>query len=668
MNRNPAAFHDDGFREPGEGPDLKGTAMAYRTLLGILVTLGLSIGAQAIDLRGKVSDASGKPVPGAIVELATAKLKDTTGSEGAYALGSGPISIKALPAPAAVSPRLVGGVLELALPRNAPVRVEILDLKGNLLEKAATERAPSGTYRLNLDGRMPADRLLIIKASIGSETTVFRCLPSVAGWVPGMRPQSSEGPAPGGLVAVSTGGPSEGLAKAAASVDTLTASAVGYQTRRIPIAAYDQILDITLESAGCVVPQPPSSRDAVTIDMAATGGAPAYLASGMIYGIAEDGVQPPDSLLRGIKAKGFRAGRGVSEGCGQQAWNNHWKVIKAYYSRAKALGATLLLLVSDDYGYFCTFPGDGGDWTGLETFMGQLIDSVKANGMTGPDVRWELWNEPDLDIFWPRTQAQWLETWKHAYRQVRAALPDAAIEGPSLASGPGGSWANAFYDYVKANDVVPDYFAWHEERGNDDPVADLAVADKALSGRGITGYQGFDVNEYGTIQEQNPGHSAWYLARFERTGMQGMRGNWADGTEFFSNMAGLAAPGWRPNGQYWIYKRYADQSGVRSGVVAGSQVDAVAYQDAAAGKSIIVVGNRGGVTGAVNVLVRNMPAWLQAQGAVKVTVERMPAGNGALAAPLAISSSRVPVACGSLAVALDWSNPADGYVVTLGRD
>ena len=309
-------------------------------------------------------------------------------------------------------------------------------------------------------------------------------------------------------------------------------------------------------SITCSPPTPPSAKDSVTLDMAVAQGSPTYLASGFIYGIAEDGTQPPTSLLSDIKVKGFRAGRGQSEGCGAQAWATHWNVIKAYYSRAKEVGATYLLLVSDDYGYFCTWPGDGGDWTGLTTFMTQLISNVQAAGMTGPDVRWELWNEPELSLFWNGTQAQWLETWKHAYQQIRAAIPGAVIEGPSLATGPGGSWMNTFLDYAKTNDVMPDYISWHEEGGGADPVADLATINRQLTSRGITGVKGFDANEYGTTSEQNPGHSAWFLARFDRAGFQGLRGNWADAT-FFSNMAELVAANWQPNSQYWVYKRYA---------------------------------------------------------------------------------------------------------------
>jgi len=418
-------------------------------------------------------------------------------------------------------------------------------------------------------------------------------------------------------------------------------------------------------SPTCTPPTPPTAKDTVTLDMAMAQGAPTYVGSGFIYGISEDGTQPPTALLSDIKVRGFRAGRGVTGGCGQAAWDSHWKVIKGYYARAKELGVPMQILVSDNYQYSCPLPGDGGDWTTFTTFMAQLIAEVKAAGMTGPDVRWELWNEPDYSGFWKGTQAQWLDTWKHAYEQVRAAIPDAMIEGPSLASGAGGSWMSAFLDYCKTNNVMPDYITWHVAGGGGDPVGDLATIKRGLSSRSITTVKGFDLNEYGSTGEQNPGHSAWFLARFDRSGIDGMRSNWAGGSEFFSNMGDLVTTNWAPNSQYWIYKRYADQTGLRTSVTPGMQVDAVAYQDACAAKSIVVVGNRGGVTGAVNVVIKNIPSWLQSAGSTKVLLEKMPAGKAALSAPMAVSNAAASVTCNAMTVTIDWATAADGYAITL---
>jgi hypothetical protein len=154
-----------------------------------------------------------------------------------------------------------------------------------------------------------------------------------------------------------------------------------------------------------------------------------------------------------------------------------------------------------------------------------------------------------------------------------------------------------------------------------------------------TGVKGFDANEYGATGEQNPGHSAWFLARFDRAGMRGLRGNWSD-PQFFSNMGDLVAANWMPNRQYWVYKRYADQTGLRTSVTAGTQVDAVAYQDACAAKSIIVVGNKGGTTES----------------------EKMPTGTAALSAPVVISNAAAAVTCNALTVTIKWARRLCGHV------
>jgi hypothetical protein len=127
----------------------------------------------------------------------------------------------------------------------------------------------------------------------------------------------------------------------------------------------------------------------------------------------------------------------------------------------------------------------------------------------------------------------------------------------------------------------------------------------------------------------------------------------------------LVAANWQPNSQYWIYKRYADQTGLRTSVTAGTQVDAVAYQDACAAKSIIVLGNKGGTTGAVNVVIHNIPAWLQRGGSTKVLLEKMPTGKAALAAPVVVSNASAAVTCNALTVTIDWATATDGYVVSL---
>jgi hypothetical protein len=94
-------------------------------------------------------------------------------------------------------------------------------------------------------------------------------------------------------------------------------------------------------------------------------------------------------------------------------------------------------------------------------------------------------------------------------------------------------------------------------------------------------------------------------------------------------------------------------------------VDAVGFQDADKSQAIIVVGNNGKTTGSVNVVVKNMPSWLQSGGLTKVLLEKMPTGESAVTAPTVVSNAAATVTCNALTVSINWATSTDGYVVTL---
>jgi hypothetical protein len=147
--------------------------------------------------------------------------------------------------------------------------------------------------------------------------------------------------------------------------------------------------------------------------------------------------------------------------------------------------------------------------------------------------------------------------------------------------------------------------------------------------------------------------------------VDGLRSNWGGGNGLYATMGGMVTSSWQPKGQWWIYKRYADQTGLQATVTAGSQADAVAYLDSATRKSIIVVGNKGSVTGTMSVKVTNIPADLQGTGPAQVLIENMPDGTAAVSAPTVVSNSSMTVTGNALTVPLSWSKAADGYAVTL---
>jgi hypothetical protein len=426
-------------------------------------------------------------------------------------------------------------------------------------------------------------------------------------------------------------------------------------------------------------PAPASGvADSMTIDMAASAGSPTYRASGFIYGVSQSAAAPSTSLTDQIKVRQMRAG-GSQLNCPDGGYVNgdlatRWNFIKAYYARAKRTGAHVEIILaalwgSDGVCAVPSWPGDNGDWTAYTTFLNTVIADAKAAGLTGPDIRWDLWNEPNI-FFWGGTQAQYLEMARRGTLALRAALPSTLIEGPSCACTPTNSWFTTYLDYVKINGVVPDILSWHALPG--DPATDAAAARSALSARGLS-VAGLDVNEYGAFgDEQQPGPSAWYIARLERCNCDGSRANWGmvgQTPSLYDTLGWLTtANAGQPMGQWWVYKRYADQTGLRTKLTPGASNahDGVVFQDSSAAKSIAVLGaTPSAPTGTIDVVYNNIPSYLVTNGSLNVLVERLPSTNAYVSAPTTVSKSRVTVSGNSITIPISWTNALDAYAVTL---
>jgi hypothetical protein len=415
----------------------------------------------------------------------------------------------------------------------------------------------------------------------------------------------------------------------------------------------------------------------ISVDFMSPLGPPTYRGSGFIYGLFADGTQPEQALQSEIKVQFIRVG-GAQLGFPVGGYVNgryleRWNAVKAYYARAKAIGAKLILLPHDLWGAdaVCNvprWPGDNGDWTEFTQFLTQVIADVKAAGMTGPDVQWDIWNEPDLltpVIFWGREQEQYLEMWKRAYRQIRAEIPDTVIVGPSTAGQPSSpsGWFIRYLNFIKANRVIPDYLSWHQLVPDSDPQTSKDDLVKMLSERGIS-VQGFQVNEYGANTcEQQAGPSAWYLGRFERTQTDALRANWGMGGGLYKGMGDLVTEGNQPMSSWWVYRRYAEMSGVLVALNPGKGVDGVASLDMNTQQGIILLGSRVGITGDVSVNLQNIPPEFLRDGKTNIRIERMPEGSGSLYEPELVFDQQMVVSGNSLSLPFLWNSSYEAYVI-----
>ncbi|WP_405652365.1 RICIN domain-containing protein [Streptomyces sp. NBC_00019] len=431
--------------------------------------------------------------------------------------------------------------------------------------------------------------------------------------------------------------------------------------------------------AATLLPAAPSQAvdTSVTVDFATAGGAPTYHASGMIYGMTPDGSLPQDHFFTDIKWHLMRAG-GAQLNSGGYAtsladYQARWNSTLAQYRRTAALGGTFVLLPHDLWGADGTtnqgWPGDNGDWTRFDNFVTQLINDVRANNMT---VQWDLWNEPDLEggVFWGASQAQYLQMWSRFYARVRAAFPNQLIVGPSSAHQPNSSntWWTTYLNYVKANNVAPDIYSWHDEPG--DPAADVGRANSTLAAAGLTNTRPYQINEYATLSMQSPGGGAWFIGRLERAGADGLRGNWASGTGLHDNEANLltknSAGQYLPLGEWFMYRYYGSQTGNIVNFIPGTNTDGLATKDNAAQNAKILLGSNGNAGNVTVNLTGLGTTSVVANGQVRAIVQRIPYNNGAaVAGPETIADTNLTVNNSAASVSIPWSNAKDGYTVTL---
>ncbi|KAJ5663063.1 hypothetical protein N7507_003794 [Penicillium longicatenatum] len=280
-----------------------------------------------------------------------------------------------------------------------------------------------------------------------------------------------------------------------------------------------------------------------TVNLAVTKGSPEHLASGFIYGIPDTEDFIPDHWYTDM---GFRYGR--AGGAQLEAPDRGWiwglseykgrlASTLSNYKTCRKYGADFIILPHDVWGTdhansSTVWPGDNGDWTDYDLFIRTLMADLKANNALEGLV-WDIWNEPDLTVFWNRTQQQWLDLYVRTHKLLRedADFDKVLISGPTLAGSPlsTNTWWTNWLSQVAGNKTIPDQYAYHLEGTSTDSTDDLQNSDSSLSAM-LKTYKmpsrQVNINEYANFAEQVPAGAAWWISRLERYNTLGLRGNW----------------------------------------------------------------------------------------------------------------------------------------------
>ncbi len=220
--------------------------MLLRVTFGLVLLMVLSASTQTINLQGIVSNRNEDPISGAIVTLMGQGIQDTTGADGAYSIKQSDMAVSSSFGSQYSKISINRDVLEFSLTTFSPVKLEILNVNGNLLKKQLLPNASPGRYRFNIKENSNWTGLLIIRISIEGRVTTVPFFPLYGGKYELNSSAESTLPAMGKLT------------KIAADIDSLKVTADGYETKIIGITSFDSEVNISLNaseeggrSAGC---------------------------------------------------------------------------------------------------------------------------------------------------------------------------------------------------------------------------------------------------------------------------------------------------------------------------------------------------------------------------------------------------------------------------------
>jgi hypothetical protein len=427
------------------------------------------------------------------------------------------------------------------------------------------------------------------------------------------------------------------------------------------------------------------AAESLSVNLAATTGAATSDGEGFLYGVSQDGTEPPDQFIQPLGITAMRSGGHATPtggwiGDGYTYGSSTKAQVAEVIAQAKrftagSYHAQYQVLLSDIYGADGSQPSDttwpctDDNCANYVTFLDDVVGAIQASGVT---VTYDIWNEPDTSAFWApgADTTQYFEMWDTADKTIKSLAPDALTVGPDFAADPAQNstrWSE-FLAHVKSAGTAPSEISDHLEDDGDDPVAVAKSIDSDLSANGISA-RPLSANEFLPENQQTAGQTAWYLGRFAQSGYaNAMRGNWAAccvNPYLAGTIVANGNGGYSYTGQWWSFRTYADLTGSlvsTSGEVGNTAISA--SEDSSKRRAVAVIGDLDGYTGAASVTFSGLSSvsWLANDGNVNVTVYRIP-DQSPLNSPDVVTSEIVSTSSGSITVPVTFAAANDAFAI-----
>ncbi len=399
------------------------------------------------------------------------------------------------------------------------------------------------------------------------------------------------------------------------------------------------------------------TADNVSVDFSSDQGAVTYRASGFLHGF--NSTTPVSADITPLKPQSLRSDY-TDFGSDPNT-----------YARSVSLGVTknIFILGNDWIGNKGGYNPSGGrivtsgqlsNWAAMVALD---VNTAISNGQT---FQWDIWNEPDISVFWTGTEAQYQAMWQTAVNTIRGINSGQIIVGPSTCCSPWGTWATDLMAFAKTNNVLPNIVAIHENTSPSQLESDVAAVKSYLAANdpGIKQVDTTEIIDPG--DPNNEGTELQFLAAAEHAGVGAAARSCWNSDCFDNSLDGLTNNGLIA--AWYAYQAYANITGRLVKITPTSNVDGIAGQDPTLQQAYSVFG-RNNSPGAINITFSNISSsasYLTASGSIHVNAFQLPNDSGGgSSGPVQIINTDYAVSADQIVVAIPSLGSNDVTIVQL---
>lgn len=390
-------------------------------------------------------------------------------------------------------------------------------------------------------------------------------------------------------------------------------------------------------------------------------------ASGMLYGLSDDGV-PTDAVIAGARPRHVtqKAPHGAQHPNGDPL-----EVEDAFFANG---GEYILTNIQD---YYADWPYNGGrrpaDFATYLDIVKTVVTSVCTESEHPDKYVFVPFNEPDGGNWygnWSTMRATFLRDWKAAYETIQETYAQ-ECGGRARIAGTGDTQWQAtrtrdWLTYAKANDVLPDIITWHELGRNSlstyrSHLARLRQLERDL---GLPEHP-VNITEYAMRRDMSvPGQMVQWLAMFEDTKVDAETAYWT----YAGNLNDNSAKGNGANGAWWLLKWYGDLTGDTVAVTpprldVADTLQGIASIDADQRRATVLYGGTGD---AVRVDLAGLdPSIFGDTVDVQVSEARWSGQEGEALAPPVVVAQRVDLTDGTASITVPGGDRQSAFQVVV---